>query len=58
MKKPEPFAIDFFPFVKFGGVVIPLKSLFVSGPTAYIKKILDLKSLDSDNLHSQSSACS
>lgn len=55
MNKPESFTIDFFPFVKFGGLVIPSKSLFVSGPTA-IKKILDLKSLDSDNLHSQLSA--
>lgn len=50
--KPESFTIDFFPpFVKFGGLVIPLR-LLVSGPTA-TKKILDLKSLAPNNLHSQ-----
>lgn len=57
MNKPESFTTDFFPFVKFGGFSDSSTSLFVSGPTA-IKKILDLKPLDSDNLHSQLSACS
>lgn len=53
--KPESFTIDVFPFVKFWDLVIPSKSLLVSGPSA-TKRILDLKSLNPENVHSQMAA--